>query len=128
MFNSGPQFACLVWLCSKAMVCVQDVTPFDHPKVELEQYSTGAHIAAHMMYTVSSSPGWTACIAVVPKELSQGQAQVGHTYDELESRTVIDLGCGTVRSGTVVLQRFFWCSSCVLPHSSCCTKMQAGNG
>lgn len=26
--------------------------PFDEPKVELEQYPTGAHIAARMVFTV----------------------------------------------------------------------------
>ncbi len=32
-------------------VPVQDVAPFEVPKVELEQYPTGAHIAARMLYT-----------------------------------------------------------------------------
>ncbi|KAK9839252.1 hypothetical protein WJX81_004343 [Elliptochloris bilobata] len=49
---------------------LQDVSPFERPKVELEQYPTRAHIAARMLYTV------------------------GNTYGELEGM-VVDLGCGT---------------------------------
>lgn len=32
--------------------CRQDVRVFEEPKVELEQYPTGAHIASRMLYTV----------------------------------------------------------------------------
>ncbi|EFN52561.1 hypothetical protein CHLNCDRAFT_138547 [Chlorella variabilis] len=50
---------------------MQDIAPFEDPKIELEQYPTGPHIAARMLYTVANS------------------------YDEFEGQTVIDLGCGT---------------------------------
>eukprot|EP00271_Cylindrocystis_brebissonii_P016582 TRINITY_DN4044_c0_g1_i2.p1 TRINITY_DN4044_c0_g1~~TRINITY_DN4044_c0_g1_i2.p1 ORF type:complete len:222 (-),score=47.94 TRINITY_DN4044_c0_g1_i2:1477-2142(-) len=43
---------------------------FEKLKVELEQYPTGAHIAANMLYMVQSM------------------------YGDLEERTVLDLGCG----------------------------------
>lgn len=32
---------------------LQDIEPFDTPRVELEQYPTGVHVAARMLYTVS---------------------------------------------------------------------------
>lgn len=32
--------------------CVQDIEPFHKPKIELEQYPTGPHLAARMLYTV----------------------------------------------------------------------------
>ncbi|KAI3430752.1 hypothetical protein D9Q98_009164 [Chlorella vulgaris] len=50
---------------------MQDIAPFEEPKVELEQYPTGPHIAARMLYTV------------------------GNSFDEFDGQTVIDLGCGT---------------------------------
>lgn len=50
---------------------MQDIAPFEDPKVELEQYPTGAHLASRLLYTVANS------------------------YDEFEGQTVIDLGCGT---------------------------------
>jgi hypothetical protein len=44
-------------------VPVQDVAPFEAPKVELEQYPTGAHIAARMLYTARTKhcTGLRAC-------------------------------------------------------------------
>lgn len=30
----------------------QDIAPFEDPKVELEQYPTGAHLASRLLYTV----------------------------------------------------------------------------
>jgi len=41
----------------------QDVAPFEAPKVELEQYPTGAHIAARMLYTARTKhcTGLRAC-------------------------------------------------------------------
>lgn len=35
---------------------LQDIAPFEEPKVELEQYPTGPHIAARMLYTVRPVP------------------------------------------------------------------------
>jgi predicted RNA methylase len=34
----------------------QDMEPFESPKVQLEQYPTGADIASRMLYTVSWAP------------------------------------------------------------------------
>lgn len=31
---------------------MQDIAPFADPKVELEQYPTGPHLAARLLYTV----------------------------------------------------------------------------
>ncbi|KAL4517990.1 hypothetical protein Ndes2526A_g02356 [Nannochloris sp. 'desiccata'] len=50
---------------------MQDIAPFADPKVELEQYPTGPHLAARLLYTVA------------------------HSYDEFEGQVVADLGCGT---------------------------------
>uniref|UniRef100_A0A7S1KTT1 Methyltransferase domain-containing protein n=1 Tax=Percolomonas cosmopolitus TaxID=63605 RepID=A0A7S1KTT1_9EUKA len=50
---------------------LKDVEPFRRPKIKLEQYCTGAHIAAHM--------------------LTAAQDQ----YGDIEGKTVLDLGCGT---------------------------------
>lgn len=49
------------------------MAPFEKPKVELEQYPTGPHLASRLLFAVASS------------------------YGEFEGRTCIDLGCGTVR-------------------------------
>jgi len=43
---------------------------FRNPKVMLEQYPTGAHLAARMLYTIE------------------------HTYGDIQERIVVDLGCG----------------------------------
>ncbi|KAL6772218.1 DMA3 [Auxenochlorella protothecoides x Auxenochlorella symbiontica] len=50
---------------------MQEVSPFLQPKVELEQYPTGAHLASRLLYTVANS------------------------YGEFEGKVVADLGCGT---------------------------------
>ncbi|GJP43380.1 hypothetical protein CLOM_g2850 [Closterium sp. NIES-68] len=47
-----------------------DVQQFDNPKIELEQYPTGPHIASRMLYEIHSR------------------------FDEVEGRSVLDLGCG----------------------------------
>lgn len=48
---------------------LQDVEPFETPKVALEQYPTGPHLAACMLHTAA-----------------------GH--GDIEGRAVVDLGCG----------------------------------
>ena len=48
-----------------------EVRPFGKPKVALEQYPTGAHLAACMLHTMADA------------------------FDELEGCVVADLGCGT---------------------------------
>jgi putative methylase len=48
---------------------LQDVEPFEKPKVELEQYPTGAHLAACVLHTA-------------------------HGLGDVEGRYVLDLGCG----------------------------------
>eukprot|EP00889_Picochlorum_renovo_P002689 jgi/Picre1/29719/NNA_005102.t1 len=50
---------------------LQDVAVFRDPKVELEQYPTGAHLASRLLYTAATS------------------------FDDVESKLVVDLGCGT---------------------------------
>ncbi|PNH10838.1 Methyltransferase-like protein 5, partial [Tetrabaena socialis] len=54
-----------------ACVWAKDIAPFPNPKVELEQYPTGPHLASRLLFAVDSS------------------------YDEFGGRTVADLGCGT---------------------------------
>ena len=49
---------------------LEDVDPFDSPKILLEQYPTRAHIAACVLHTVQSS------------------------FGDLEGKSVADLGCG----------------------------------
>ncbi|KAL4420403.1 hypothetical protein ABPG75_010059 [Micractinium tetrahymenae] len=50
---------------------MQDIAPFEQPKIELEQYPTGPHLASRLLFAVANS------------------------YDEFDGQTVIDLGCGT---------------------------------
>ena len=49
---------------------LQQVDVFEKPKVDLEQYPTTAHIAAHMLYTIDN------------------------TFGDIEGKLVGDLGCG----------------------------------
>lgn len=49
---------------------LQQVDVFEKPKVDLEQYPTTPHIAAHMLYTIDS------------------------TFGDIEGKLVGDLGCG----------------------------------
>ena len=79
----------------------QDVAPFEKPKVELEQYPTGPHLASRLLFAVASS------------------------YGEFEGRTCIDLGCGTVRWGGLCVHVVCVClgwrlqspaPGCCLPH------------
>ncbi|CAG8489929.1 21165_t:CDS:2 [Gigaspora rosea] len=49
---------------------LQDVAVFDKPKFKLEQYCTSPHLAARMLFTAHSN------------------------YDDIESKTVADFGCG----------------------------------
>ncbi|GAQ78220.1 hypothetical protein KFL_000090660 [Klebsormidium nitens] len=57
------------------------IEQFQSPKIELEQYPTGAHIASRMLYTIHNS------------------------YDDLEDKVVLDLGCGcgTLGIGAAIL-------------------------
>lgn len=50
---------------------LQDIETFDAPKISLEQYPTSAHIASRILHTAHSS------------------------YDDIEDKLVLDLGCGT---------------------------------
>jgi rRNA N6-adenosine-methyltransferase METTL5 len=50
---------------------MQDIAPFANPKVDLEQYPTGPHLASRLLFTVANS------------------------FDEFQGQTVVDLGCGT---------------------------------
>ena len=60
---------------------LQQVDVFEKPKVELEQYPTTPHIAAHMLYTID------------------------RTFGDIEGKLVGDLGCGcgVLSVGTVIL-------------------------
>ncbi|EDQ92829.1 uncharacterized protein MONBRDRAFT_14119 [Monosiga brevicollis MX1] len=49
---------------------LQEVEPFAEPRIELEQYPTSAHIAAHMAFTMENA------------------------FGDLLGKTVVDLGCG----------------------------------
>ncbi|NXD67066.1 METL5 protein, partial [Eolophus roseicapillus] len=50
--------------------CLQQVDTFENPKLLLEQYPTRPHIAACMLYTIHN------------------------TFDDIENKTIADLGCG----------------------------------
>ncbi|NP_001187732.1 rRNA N6-adenosine-methyltransferase METTL5 [Ictalurus punctatus] len=50
--------------------CLQQVDGFEEPKILLEQYPTGPHIAGCMLYTIHN------------------------TFDDIENKLVADLGCG----------------------------------
>uniref|UniRef100_A0A7S1SMY4 Methyltransferase small domain-containing protein n=1 Tax=Tetraselmis chuii TaxID=63592 RepID=A0A7S1SMY4_9CHLO len=50
---------------------LQDVEPFEVPKIELEQYPTTAHLASHFLF------------------------EVENRFGELDGCSVLDLGCGT---------------------------------
>ena len=50
---------------------LQDIKPFESPDISLEQYSTGAEVAANTLYAIHSS------------------------YGDIENRLVADVGCGT---------------------------------
>ncbi|XP_017591120.1 rRNA N6-adenosine-methyltransferase METTL5 isoform X4 [Corvus cornix cornix] len=50
--------------------CLQQVDTFESPKLLLEQYPTRPHIAACMLYTIHN------------------------TFDDIENKTIADLGCG----------------------------------
>eukprot|EP00045_Choanoeca_perplexa_P008856 m.83087 g.83087 ORF g.83087 m.83087 type:complete len:276 (-) comp14646_c0_seq2:615-1442(-) len=49
---------------------LQHVDAFEEPKIELEQYPTSSHIAAHMAFTMHES------------------------FDDIENKVIADLGCG----------------------------------
>jgi hypothetical protein len=51
-FIAKSKDTCNVFLCC-FVSCLQDIEPFAQPKVQLEQYPTGADIASRMLYTVS---------------------------------------------------------------------------
>lgn len=50
---------------------MQDIAVFGNPKVDLEQYPTGPHLASRLLFTVDNA------------------------YNEFEGKVVVDLGCGT---------------------------------
>lgn len=50
---------------------LQQVEGFVQPKIELEQYPTSAHLASRILFTADA------------------------TYDDIEDKRVLDLGCGT---------------------------------
>lgn len=64
---------------------LQDIEPFDSPKVKLEQYMTPPHIAACILHTIQSS------------------------FADIEDKTVADLGCGSgmLLTGALLLDAAF---------------------
>lgn len=56
----------------KTLECIlEDIETFENPKIELEQYTTSAHIAACILHTAQSA------------------------YDDIRNKSVADLGCGS---------------------------------
>jgi hypothetical protein len=50
----SPHWSYISYVSSRVLSCImQDIEPFTQPKVQLEQYPTGADIASRMLYTVS---------------------------------------------------------------------------
>ncbi|MCO5592516.1 hypothetical protein L7F22_046519 [Adiantum nelumboides] len=49
---------------------ISQLVQFQNPKIELEQYATGAHIASRMLYMANNS------------------------YNDITGKVVVDLGCG----------------------------------
>jgi rRNA N6-adenosine-methyltransferase METTL5 len=93
-----------------ANIISQDIAPFAKPKIELEQYPTGPHLAARLLYTVRYilvSIDLCGQFEISSKILivfsfghrrchgSSSSSQVAHSYDEFEGQVVADLGCGT---------------------------------
>lgn len=76
---------------------LQDIAPFTEPKIELEQYPTGPHLASRLLYTASS----LFVIFLLFQHTSANKSesslpfQVAHSFDEFEGQVVADLGCGT---------------------------------
>eukprot|EP00882_Tetradesmus_deserticola_P019327 GHRQ01020795.1.p2 GENE.GHRQ01020795.1~~GHRQ01020795.1.p2 ORF type:complete len:123 (+),score=35.86 GHRQ01020795.1:302-670(+) len=66
---------------------MQDIEPFAQPKVQLEQYPTGADIASRMLYTIEAM------------------------YNDIEGNVVVDLGTGT---GMLAIGAALLGSPCVL--------------
>jgi predicted RNA methylase len=68
-----------------AAAAAQDIEPFAQPKVQLEQYPTGADIASRMLYTVS----WLRFVGtgVAAAESSAGQAAMAATRMPVSSRS-----------------------------------------
>ena len=91
---------------------MQDIQPFASPKVNLEQYPTGADIASRMLFTVDfyrdTQMAQSICFYVsgtAAHSMNRGDLssrsvvlQVDSIYNEFHGRTVVDLGCGTVKA------------------------------
>ena len=62
--HSLMQVSFVVSLCISSAIClpirryVQDIAAFEDPKVELEQYPTGPHLASRLLFTVGTAT-WT---------------------------------------------------------------------
>lgn len=50
---------------------LEDIATFEHPKIELEQYTTSSHIAACVLHTAQ------------------------FVYGDIDRKSVADLGCGS---------------------------------
>ena len=49
-------------VANKFSLFMQDIAVFDDPKVDLEQYPTGPHLASRLLFTVSNALGPHAMI------------------------------------------------------------------
>lgn len=83
---------------------------FEDPKVDLEQYPTGPHLASRLLFTVGSHLNLLlpccSCSNVDMICVAKGTAfvsQVENAYNEFEGRVVVDLGCGTVSVASVLI-------------------------
>ena len=78
---------------------LEDVEPFEAPKVALEQYATGARaVAARGPRRAATVPHvLTAALRCAPVSGSHIAARilhVAHGLGDVEDRSVVDLGCG----------------------------------
>lgn len=65
----------------------QDIEPFTQPKVQLEQYPTGADIASRMLYTVSlSAAAWGPVPCTVVAGVPEGMPLLGASLQVLQSQ------------------------------------------
>lgn len=83
-------------------ILAQDIAPFEDPKIELEQYPTGPHLASRLLFTVREGVKWQelarhgrGCLPTASRGCCWQSMQVANSYDEFEGQSVIDLGCGT---------------------------------
>ncbi|KAG5069476.1 hypothetical protein JHK85_001853 [Glycine max] len=65
---------------------------FPQPKVELEQYPTGPHIASRMLFTVFPLSLYLPCFFYVSFAVHENQAE--NSFEDVSDKVVADFGCG----------------------------------